>query len=78
MDQMARQSAASVRTFTCDPERDRDICPAGKERIQHHVAGRCGKAKLTRDGRYTYRSRKTDCDVCLLQTHTATGTGCSM
>jgi hypothetical protein len=33
MDQMTRQSAACVRAFTCDPERDRDICPAGKEPV---------------------------------------------
>jgi hypothetical protein len=33
MDHMARQSAASVRAFTSEPERDRDICPAGKERV---------------------------------------------
>lgn len=53
--------------FTYDPERDRYICPAGKELVQYRVAGRRAKAKPPKDGRYKYRSRKTDCDVCQLK-----------
>lgn len=67
-DKSARADGLYERTdVTCDPEQDRYICPAGKDLVQYRVAGRLAKAKPPKDGRYKYRSRKTDCDVCLLK-----------
>lgn len=67
-DKSARKDTLFERSdFTYDPEQDRYICPAGKDLVQYRIAGRRAKAKPPKDGRYKYRSKKSDCDVCPLK-----------
>ena len=67
-DKSARKDTLFERSdFTYAPEQDRYICPAGKDLVQYRVAGCRAKAKPPKDGRYKYRSKKSDCDVCPLK-----------
>ena len=67
-DKSARQDGTFSRSdFTYDAERDRYICPAGKELKRYRLAGRMAKAKPPEDGLYRYRASKADCDNCLLK-----------
>ena len=67
-DKSARQDGIFSRSdFTYDDERDRYICPAGKELKRYRLAGRMAKAKPPKDDLYRYRASKTDCDHCPLK-----------
>lgn len=55
------------RAFRYDRSGDRYICPGGKDLKRYRVAGRRAKAKPPKDGLYKYRSKKSDCDACVLK-----------
>ena len=73
-DKSARQDGLFERSdFQYDADGDRYICPAGKDLVRYRVAGRRARAKPPKDGRYKYRSRKSDCDICPLKPNCCPG-----
>ncbi len=53
--------------FTYDHERDRYICPGGKELRQFHRAYATPRSGVHKDGFMRYRASKRDCDACALK-----------
>jgi len=55
--------------FAFDPERDRYMCPAGKELVQFRRTYATPRSGVTAEGTTLYRASKLDCDVCELKQH---------
>jgi hypothetical protein len=53
--------------FAFDPERDRYLCPAGKELVQFRRTYVTPRSGVTAEGKGIYRASKLDCDVCELK-----------
>jgi hypothetical protein len=53
--------------FAFDPERDRYMCPAGKELVQFRRTYATPRSGVTAEGTRLYRASKLDCDICKLK-----------
>jgi transposase len=53
--------------FAFDAERDRYICPQGKQLVQFHRTYATPRTGITQEGTRLYRASKRDCDACALK-----------